>query len=167
MHPKFCIVVDFPSRLLVDEAHRPHCADGPSHRWADGFEIFHWHGYHIPTDHTWIITDKARITADAIMAEPNAELRRIMCEITGFEPIRSIAKCVAEDRDGNGFPRRLLTANIGGETLRIVEVENGSLEPDGKRRRFLLGAMPGDTPHDVIAASYGIAPQHYREAVRT
>ena len=26
---------------------------------------------------------------------------------------------------------------------------------------FSLGAMPG-TPHDVIAASYGIAPKHYK-----
>jgi hypothetical protein len=101
------------------------------------------------------------------MAEPNAELRRIMCEITAFEPIRKIAKTLAKDKDGNGLTRRLLSAKIGSETVRIVEVENGSLEPDGTRRKFLLGAMPGKTPHEVIAASYGIAAQHYREAVRS
>ena len=167
MHPKFCMVVDFPTSLLVDEGRRPHCDDGPSHLWSDGYALFHWHGYRLPDTHTWIITDKARITAAAIMAEPNAELRRIMCEVSGFAPIVDIAVVVAEDRDGNGHPRRLLQAEIGGETIRIVDVLNGSLEPDGSRRRFLLGAMPGRTPHEVIAASYGIAPKHYREAVRT
>jgi hypothetical protein len=60
-----------------------------------------------------------------------------------------------------------LTAEVKGETLRIVEVVNGSLEPDGTRRKFLLGAMPGKTPHEAIAASYGINPAHYQEAVRT
>ena len=102
MHPKFCIVVDFPGRILIDASNRPHCDDGPSHRWRDGFEIYRWHGYRIPPDKTWIITDKPRITAATIMAEPNAELRRIMCEVTAFEPIRSIAKVISEDQDGNG-----------------------------------------------------------------
>jgi hypothetical protein len=160
-------VVDFPERLLVDESNRPHCDSGPSHRWRDGFEIHHWHGYRIPDDHSWIVTDKARITADAIMTEPNAELRRVMCEVTAFDPIRAIAKVIAEDVDGNGHPRRLLTADIKGDKIRIVEVQNGSLEPDGSRRKFLLGAMPGATPHDVVAASYGINPKIYVEAVRT
>lgn len=167
MHPDFCMISDRPRVLKIDESNRPHCADGPSHLWSDGFSIFHWHGYRIPDTHTWIITDKDRITAEAIMAEPNAELRRIMCEITAFEPIRSIARVTAQDVDGNGHPRRLMTAEIGGEQIRIVEVLNGSLEPDGSRRQFLLGAMPGRTPREVIAASYGIAPKHYYEAVRT
>jgi hypothetical protein len=53
-------------------------------------------------------------------------------------------------------------------------VINGTVEPDGTRRKFHLGAArrrgsvaPPDTPHDAIANSYGIAPEHYREAVRT
>ena len=167
VHADFCIVSDRPRVLKVDESNRPHCDDGPSHLWSDGFAIYHWHGYRIPDDHRWIFTDKSRITADAIMAEPNAEIRRIMGEITGFEPIRSIATVVSEDTDGNGLPRKLMTANIKGEEWRIVEVHNGSLEPGGTRREFLLGAMPGNTPHECIAASYGINPQHYREAVRT
>src|SRR5208283_5798070 len=100
---------DFPERLMVDESNRPHCSNGPSHRWRDGFEIYHWHGYRIPTTHTWIIKNKEEITAEAIMKEPNAELRRIMCEITGFEPVLSIAEVVSKDKDGNRHPRRLLT----------------------------------------------------------
>jgi hypothetical protein len=160
-------VSDRPAELHFDEARRLHGEHGMAARYRDGWGVYSWHGYRIPDDRAWIITDKVKITAEAIMAEPNAELRRVMCEITAFEPIRKLAKVVGADVDGNGHQRRLLTAKIKGETLRIVEVVNGSLEPDGSRRKFLLGAMPGKTPHEAIAASYGIAPQYYREAVRT
>jgi hypothetical protein len=37
MHEEFCIVFDFPEIMRSDERNRPHCADGPSHRWRDGW----------------------------------------------------------------------------------------------------------------------------------
>lgn len=161
------ILTDRPERIRRDNANRLHSDDGPAMLYRDGFAIYAWHGQRLPASHEWIITDKARITADAVMAEPNAELRRIMLEVSGFAPILDKAKVIAEDVDGNGHPRRLMEARVGGDTIRVVDVLNGSLEPDGSRRRFILGAMPGRTPHEVIAASYGINPKHYREAVRT
>jgi hypothetical protein len=49
-----------------------------------------------------------------------------------------------------------------------MDVYNGSLEPDGTRRRFMLGALSGvSTVHEAVAASYGLNPGAYREAVRT
>ena len=167
VHPDFCIVSDRPIVLRIDESSRPHCADGPSHLWSDGFRIYHWHGMRLPESHCWIITDPSRITAESIQAEPNAELRRVMLERTGFRPVLDRATVVAEDADGNGHRRRLLAATISGEPVRMVEVQNGSLEPDGSRKTYVLGAMPGNTPHECIAASYGINPARYREAVRT
>lgn len=146
---------------------RLHCDDGPAVTFRDGWSLYYWHGIRIPFTHRWIITDKSKITADAIMNEPNAELRRIMCEASEFKPIISIANIIATDRDGNGLTRRLMTASIKGAEIRLIEVQNGSLEPDGSRRKFVIGAMPGDTPHAAIAASYGINPAYYREAVRT
>lgn len=44
MHEEFCIVSDFPETLKVNERNQPHCANGPSHRWRDGFEIYHLNG---------------------------------------------------------------------------------------------------------------------------
>ena len=168
MHPKFCIVSDFPTVLRVDEARRPHCDDGPSHEWADGWKLYHWHGLRIDDEHSWIITDKARITPDLIDAEPNAERRRVMLEVMGYERYvaERKARVVAEDTN-HGQPRRLLEMSVRGETIRVLDVLNGSLEPDGSRRRFFLGALDGRTPHECVAASYGINPARYREAVRT
>jgi hypothetical protein len=76
------------------------------------------------------------------------------------------ARLVSAD-ELHGQPRRLLEIDVAGNRLRIIEVTNGSLEPDGTRRKFHLGALRGETPAEVIAASYGIAPKIYREAVRS
>jgi len=49
-----------------------------------------------------------------------------------------------------------------------VHVVNGSVEPDGTRRAFLLGApVDAQTPHDAIAWTYGINPKIYNETIRT
>ena len=53
MHEKFCIVSDFPEILKVDDQNQPHCENGPSHRWRDGWELYHWHGTVVPKE--WIL----------------------------------------------------------------------------------------------------------------
>jgi hypothetical protein len=74
---------------------------------------------------------------------------------------------IAEDTN-HGQPRRLLEMNVRGEPIRVLDVYNGSLEPDGTRRRFFLGAMrDAKTPHEAVAMSYGIRPENYNEQVRT
>lgn len=47
MHAKFCIVSDFPELITVDSQNRPHAEYGPSHRWRDGFSIWHLHGVRV------------------------------------------------------------------------------------------------------------------------
>ncbi len=179
MHPDFCIVVDFPTRISIDEQRRPHREDGPSHLWSDGFAIYSWHGLILPPDRSWIIADKARITPEAIEAEENAEFRRVMLEIsidgkTGFERYiearggREIAADVMW-----GQQRRVLEIDLRGEKQFVLDVTNGTIEPDGTRRRFFVGAVsdarsrrPG-TPHEAVARSYGRNPKTYGEACRT
>jgi len=48
LHEDFCMVSDFPEILLKDEQNRPHCENGPSHKWRDGWSLYHWHGVSIP-----------------------------------------------------------------------------------------------------------------------
>jgi hypothetical protein len=141
--------------------------------FRDGWGLYYWHGFRIPPAHEWLFTDRAKLNADKIDKEPNAELRRIMLEIFGFERYlgERDAKVIGTD-ELHGFPRKLYEVTVGGEPIRIVEVINGSLEPDGTRRRFHLGAARNgrsipNTPAEAIANSYGIAHGHYREAVRS
>ena len=138
-------------------------------RFRDGWGVHAWHGLRVPAR----LIETKEFDAGAIEAENNAEFRRVLLEReyagrSGFELYaeQRRAKVIAEDTL-HGFPRRLLEVKVKNERLRVIEVLNGSLEPDGSRRKFHLGAMRGETPAEVIAASYGIAPTHYREAVRT
>jgi len=118
MHPEFCIVSDFPEVLLKDEQNRPHCETGPSCRWRDGWELFHWHGVRVPGE--WI-KDRKSLTAKIALTQENVELRRAACEILGWDKILRELKAKTIDADDD--------PEIGS----LVEV---SL-PDAGKERFL------------------------------
>lgn len=161
------VISDRPEYIKKDAQGRLHCEDGPAIRYRDGFAVYAWHGYRIPAKLEWAIDRKEDVTADTIRGESNAELRRVLCEITAYKPIYDIATVLSEDKDTNGNPRRLLSVDFDGDTVRFVEVVNGTTEPDGTRRKFLLGVVEGETPQMAVAASFGIKPQFFTEGCRT
>ncbi|MBK8424400.1 MAG: hypothetical protein IPL30_10980 [Elusimicrobia bacterium] len=74
MHEKFCIVSDFPEVLKTDSRGRAHCATGPSHRWRDGFEIYHLNGIRVPK---WLVmTDAGKIDPMLALNENNVDVQR-------------------------------------------------------------------------------------------
>ena len=81
MHKEFCIVSDFPEILCTDEQNRPHCANGPSHRWRDGWSLYYWHGVRIPAH--WIEQRESLDPAE-VMREPNIEKRAAGIAIIGW-----------------------------------------------------------------------------------
>ncbi len=83
MGERLCVVSDFPEFIKMDEANQPHCENGPSHRWRDGWEIYSWHGVQVPKE--WIAGDGPTIN-DALHHE-NTENRRAACEILGWDNI--------------------------------------------------------------------------------
>jgi hypothetical protein len=84
MHQEFCIVSDFPETLKIDDQNRPHCENGPSHRWRDGWSLYFWHGVQVPQE--WI-EDKTSLTARVALTWQNVEQRRAACEIVGWARI--------------------------------------------------------------------------------
>ena len=98
MHPEFCIVSDFPEVIRIDELNRPHCEDGPSHRWRDGWSLYHWHGVKVPAK--WI-EDKSSLSAREVMSERNIEVRRAGIEILGWAKILSDLDARVIDDDGD------------------------------------------------------------------
>lgn len=162
-----------------DNAGRLHNDEGMAIEWRDGWGIYSWHGYRLPPTHHWLIKDKHLITADRVEHETNAELRRIMLEIYGYDKYLAErkARVISEDTDVNGHPRRLLEFSLAGDSVRVIEVVNGSLEPDGSRRKFILGCVRQnddrgrlrfpDTPAEAVAWSFGIAAPKFKETVRT
>jgi hypothetical protein len=174
-HDDVVAISDRPHRLRRDNVGRLHNDSGAAIEYRDGWGVCAWHGYRLPETHEWIVRDRDKLSATAIDNEGNAELRRIMLEAFGFDRYLGErgAKEIAVDTC-HGRPRRLLDITVKGETVRVIEVENGSLEPDGTRRKFVLGAarhpitreLP-KTPHEAIAWSYGRPADQYVEAVRT
>ena len=170
-----CIVTDRPEELHRDEAKRLHSDTGPAIKYRDGWSVYSWHGYRLPVGKEWIIADPSRLSPNSIDAEENTEIRRIMLEVFGFEKYIQVrgARVVDED-EMFGRPRRLLEMKVRGESMRVMDVHNGSLEPDGTRRRFFLGVARhrrtgavARTVSEAVANSYGIEPKAYAEAVRT
>ena len=98
MHEKFCIISDFPEMLKIDDQNRAHGQDGPSHRWRDGWSLYHWHGVAVP-EH-WIIK-KETLTAKEAMTWVNIEQRRAAIEIVGWANVleQLDAKIINEDGD--------------------------------------------------------------------
>lgn len=169
-----CVALsDRPKSIVRDNGNRLHNDVGKALEYHDGWGVYSWHGYRIPEDKEWIIETKNLLNPNVIEKETNAELRRIMLEIYGFENYLKErgATLIAED-EIHGQKRRLLDITVNNEPIRVVEVVNGTVEPDGSRRKFVIGCVRNnnkwpETPHEAVAWSYGISPKTYKEIVRT
>ncbi len=165
VHDEFCIVSDRPEVLKVDGQGRPHCADGPSHRWRDGWSLYHWHGVHIPPGRESIILSPEQISVAAIEEEENAELRRVMVERYGAaryvtDSGATVVEELPPDHQVIGLrSARLLRKDLKGdrdESILFVDLLNSTPEPDGTVKRYLLRVDPsaygGDASRHVHAA---------------
>lgn len=78
MSPDFCMVSEKPIKLVVELRSGvcvPHCLDGPTHEYADGWKIHHIDGVRVP-EH--VVMEPDKITLEEIASEKNAEIRRVM-----------------------------------------------------------------------------------------
>jgi hypothetical protein len=149
LHEEFCMVSDRPEVLTVDEDNRPHNASGPSHKWRDGWSLWHWHGVRIDEAKRHIIEAPHLITVAEIEAETNSELRRIM--IDRFGAARYLSESGAEvveqlpaDHHMVGLrTARLLRKRVSDdEPIVYVDLLNSTPEPDGTTKRYMLRVDP-------------------------
>jgi len=80
MHPKFCIISDFPTELhnyTINGRLVAHNDKGPSHLWADGFAIWTIHGIAVTEK---IVMRPETLTINQIDEEKNEEVKRVMIE---------------------------------------------------------------------------------------
>jgi hypothetical protein len=155
-------VICVPRPALSVVFGRLHREDGPAVRWASGRCHWFWHGIEVPG---WLIEEPGQITAEVIRAEGHAEVRRCMVELWAKrltdEPG---AELVSEDECG-----RLWRCQLGPqETYALVEVTNGTVEPDGTRRRYHLRVPAAmRTAREAVAWTYGLSADDYQLVART
>ena len=155
VHPEFCIISDRPELLTVDEQRRPHNGAGPFCRWRDGTALYAVHGARVPQ---WVVEHPERITAQAILANNNAETRRVMIEKIGLERFVRDAglRPVQEDDCGRLY-------RIENDATTFVEVVNRTPQPDGSFKHYFLAADPAaQSAAQAVADSFGLNVETYR-----
>jgi hypothetical protein len=158
-HEDVVAISDRPRVLTRDTNNRLHNTSGPALLYPDGWAIYSWHGVTVPQ---WLIEQPELITAAKIKEETNQEIRRCMIDRFGAE--RFISECGG----------KLLNTDKHGKLWgddndwRAVEVLNGTVEPDGERKKFFLTVPPTcRTAKEAVAWTYGLEATEYREEVRT
>ncbi|WP_433474145.1 DUF6745 domain-containing protein [Spirillospora sp. CA-142024] len=162
-----CVVSERPVEIHTevwgDEGQvRLHRPDGPALRYADGWEVHAWHGTRVPS---WAVEDPS---VDRIAREANVEVRRCAIENIGWAAyidrggLRLLA--AAPDPGNPGSELRLYDLREG---TRVLLAVNGSVERDGRRRRYGL-TVPGAFEDPVAAAgwTYGLSADQYSRLVR-
>jgi hypothetical protein len=159
MHEEFCIVSDFPVHIKIDERNLPHCEDGPSHLWRDGWSIYNWHGVRVPGE--WI-EDRKSLTAKTALTWENMEQRRAACEIVGWDNIIEQLDARTIDKDEDDQIGELLSVDIpdiGRENFLRVRCGTG--------RMFALPVPPDvKTAHEANAWTYGLNTKEYQPESR-
>jgi hypothetical protein len=171
MHEEFCIVSDRPEILTVDDQNRPHNATGPSHRWRDGWSLYHWHGMRIPPERDYIIHSPQQITVADIEGERNAELRRVMIDRYGAARYVTDSGAIvvhelAADHALQGLrTARLLRKEVpDDEPIIYVDLLNSTPEPDGTTRRYMLRVDPDAYGGEASRNAHAAAASTWRNA---
>ncbi|MFM2058415.1 MAG: hypothetical protein RLY71_2800, partial [Pseudomonadota bacterium] len=172
VHEEFCIVSDRPELLTVDAENRPHNESGPSHRWRDGWALYHWHGMRVPDELAYIIHSPQSITVEAIEAQTNSELRRVM--IDRYGPARFVVDSGAivvhelpADHSMQGLrTARLLRKDVqDDEPIVYVDLLNSTPEPDGTTRRYMLRVDPNAYGGEAARNAHAAAASTWRDSL--
>lgn len=136
---KATVLVDRPARAVSmdDEGRLHHDTEACiKYRSDAGVEwgVYAHHGVRIPPGKEFIFTDPDKVTADVILKEDNAELRRVMLEKVGYERILDRMKLIDDDPSIGKLWRLSLP---GDEDLALVDVVDPSTG-----RRYLLRVDP-------------------------
>jgi hypothetical protein len=159
-----CFVSDRPLQLKFDEQNRFHSESGPAVCFADGYQIYSWHGTVV---NKRIVDEPESISLVDIRAERNIEVRRVLIERFGSGRFIAESKAtkIHEDQYGTLYMQEL----NGDEPLVMVKVRNSTPEPDGSYKDYYLRVPPTVlTARAAVAWSFGVHdPEQYNPSVET
>ena len=147
-----CILTHRPTVLCRDERGRLHSGTGPAVDYDGTWGVWAWHGVRVAQD---MIEQPELIRGQRVLAEPNAELRRVMLEIMGTERFFQEVQpqVIHHDLDGPGHPRRLLKIALPNDpegSMVGVEVVDPSTG-----RQYILRVRPDvKTCAEAVASTF-------------
>jgi hypothetical protein len=167
-----CVMAERPIELHTERLgdrgeRRLHRADGPAVRFADGTRLHALHGTIVPE---WVITGP---TVERIHAEHNVEVRRSAIERIGWHAyveqarLRLVATAADPGNPGSDLHLYDVPLDLWRRPARLLLTVNGSVEPDGTRRRYGLGVPDRfDDPVEAAGWTYGLSGEQYAQLVR-
>ena len=167
MHEEFCIVSDFPEFIRVDDQNRPHCETGPSHRWRDGWSLYHWHGTAVPAH--WI-EDRANLDPAEVIRAENVEQRAAGAAIVGWPKMLSVLKQKVINDSGSEDIGALIELTLPGldEPGRFLKARcpRNGLIVEGVPRISDIDGLPIDTALAAQAWRIGDPQSEYQHPPR-
>ncbi|MEG4352489.1 leucine-rich repeat domain-containing protein [Microcoleus sp. LAD1_D3] len=82
---KICAVCDRPRHLRFDSQNRLHAEGEPAIEFADGWKIYYYHSVRLPEEYGKVHPNQWQ--SQWLLAEENAEVRRVLIEGIGYERI--------------------------------------------------------------------------------
>lgn len=168
-----CIVSDRPCAIRTDDRDRLHGERQAAVEYRDGWGM--WVHHDVDATEKVIMGNFDR--AD-FLAERNAEVRRVMAEVKGWEWVLTElgGQRGREDEYGTMWRVNLDPDGTGSEfddedagVALLVDVLNSTPEPDGSIKRYLLSVDPvvcaDYTPADAVGWTFGLARGEYRPQV--
>jgi len=155
VYDEAAIVQDRPLHIKMDDQNRLHCEDGPAILYADGFDVYSWHGVRVPEE--WI-KDKKSLTAKTAITWENTEQRRAACEILGWINVLKELNSRVIDEDADEQVGTLLEVEIPDiGTERFLKVTCGT------GRQFAIPVPPDvETALAANAWTFNIEPDVLR-----
>ena len=162
LYNDIAFICDRPSVLNLDERGRLHCTNGAALAFVDGYELYAVSGVRVPE---YVVMRSNEITAEKILKESNAEVRRVMIERMGAARFAQAGVAVHQDLDALGQPRRLIKVPMGDGDWYAVEVTDSSLTENSQgewvRKKYVLSINPdhyngraGRECHAAIASTW-------------
>lgn len=157
MHEGFCLVVDFPEVLKVDQQHRPHCEDGPSHRWRDGWSKYHWHGVRVPAH--WI-ENRDDLRPEEVLNVENVEQRAAGAAIIGWPKMARL------------LGRKIIDGNPNSDLGALIELTIPGIDEPGRflqaicpRNGTIVEGVPRISDIDGLPIETAVAAQAWRDGL--
>jgi hypothetical protein len=154
MHEEFCIVSDFPEIIKMDDQNRPHCETGPSHKWRDGWSLYHWHGVKVPAH--WI-EDRGNLDPSEIIRAENVEQRAAGAAIVGWPKMLGVLKAKTIDKHENPEIGELIELRLPG-----LDEPGLFLKAECPRNGLICEGVPRVSDIDGLPIKTAIAAQAWR-----
>jgi uncharacterized protein DUF6745 len=166
-YERVALLSERPSELYRDDHSRLHNGDGPALTYADGFALHAWRGMPVPADFVGGLgPGGSRLDVRRINDEENAELRRVMLEIYGYDRYLREVGAQPLDQDETGVLWEIELPDD--EPIVMVEVLNSTPEPDGTTRTYWLRVPPHiSSAREGVAWTFGISAHDYRPLEET